>query len=124
MATWFEATVREVGEQVEDFLDARMLIFFGENAPPELREVSVVLSVSTMDPSPVLVPGRLLTIGQGNLTIEEVGSAAEENFRLLTHVVLATEGQAILPGQIRVAGQWPSLADVQPNSKVQILTKP
>lgn len=123
MTTWFEATVKAVGREVEEFLAARTLIFFGPDAPAELQDVSVLLEVSAIDPGSVLMPGRVIEIGESAWTITGVGGAAEENLRRLAHLVLVGDGEEILPGQVRVRGNWPSLKNIQCGAMLRIFDK-
>lgn len=121
MTTCFEAVVNAVGREVPEFISGKTLIFFGPNVPCELQEVSVSVTVSTITSSPVLVPGHLIHIGRSVLQIREVGTVAEENLRLLTHLVLVTSDQQILPGQVRVVGDWSSLNDIGPGAVMKVM---
>lgn len=121
MTSCFEAVVQSVGGEVAEFLAGRTLIFFGPEAPPELREVSVLLFMITLNSSPILVPGNHIQIGQTTLRIMQTGEVAEDNLRTLTHLVLVASDQEILPGQVAVEGKWPGESELHPGVMVQIL---
>ncbi len=122
MKSCFEAVIQGVGGEVPEFLAGRTLIFFGPEAPPELREVSVLLFTVTMDSSTILVPGNNIHIGNSTLRIMQTGNVAEDNLRTLTHLVLVPHGQDILPGQVAVEGEWPAESDLRLGRSVQVLT--
>ena len=73
----FETTVIAIGQNAEEFKQENMLLFFGEEAPPELSE---------------------------RYAITAVGKVAEENLRQLGHITVNFDGAAIseLPGTIHV----------------------
>lgn len=109
--SYYVSYIVEIGSEVEGFLSSRLLVLFGESAPQELREISVIHKVSTMVEGSLLLPGRELVLNETGLEVVEVGSMAEKNLRTLGHVVLASEGE-LLPGQVRVKGKWPEHLDV------------
>src|SRR6266566_9545884 len=64
----YHAVVREVGPMVEEFLPHGILIFFGANAPAELREVSLVHDGTHLHTN--LVVGDLLQFTPASSTDE------------------------------------------------------
>jgi len=109
----YRAVVQEIGPTVAEFLPHNILIFFGQLAPMELREVSLVHD-GTQLLSPLVVGDVLRVIlpsGGANESQETlwyrvtaVGSAANTNLTELGHVVVHFDAatEAHLPGTISV----------------------
>lgn len=109
----YRAVVQEIGPMVPEFLPHNILIFFGQSAPEELREVALVHD-GTQLVTP-LVPGDLLHFVLSSVTPNEdpkslwyrvtaVGDAASNNLAELGHVVMHFDGasEAELPGAVSV----------------------
>lgn len=109
----YRATVQEIGPTVTEFIPHGILIFFGQTAPIELREVSLVHD-GTQLISP-LVTGDVLHFVLSSSSPDErsqtlwyrvtaVGSAANTNLAELGHIVVHFDAatEAHLPGTISV----------------------
>ncbi len=109
----YRATVQEIGPTVTEFIPHGILIFFGQTAPTELREVSLVHD-GTQLLSP-LIKGDVLRFVLSSSGPDEsqeiqwyrvtaVGSAANTNLAELGHVVVHFDAatEAHLPGTISV----------------------
>ena len=116
----YRAVVQEIGPTVAEFLPHNILIFFGQSAPAELREVAVVHDgTQLLFP---LVSGDLLrfvlsSAGSNQESevlwyrVTAVGEAASNNLAELGHVVVHFDGatEAELPGAVSVEpGTTPS----------------
>lgn len=95
--------ILEVGAMVEDFKSGMFFILFGESAPPELREVSVIHEYEKSDDGVYFEQGTKITIKGVQYTVEEVGNQANKNFDELGHVSVYLSEHEILPGAIRVS---------------------
>jgi PTS system glucitol/sorbitol-specific IIA component len=86
----YQAEVTEIGPLVTEFIDAGILVFFGEGAPPELKSD--------------LVPGDEIAIDVETFKILAVGEVANENFRNLGHLIIKFNGKTKveLPGDVCV----------------------
>lgn len=117
----FEATVTHVGELVNEFVDEGILVFFGETAPHELREFSIIHDGEFLETD--LVPEDVVSLDGVNYRILAVGDIANTNFRNLGHLVLKFNGEfdVELPGDVCVEKK--ELSMVQPGSKILIYTK-
>jgi glucitol/sorbitol PTS system EIIA component len=107
----FAATVTRVGDQVQTFLDHGILIFFGDHAPEELHDMSVLHRVDVADDGPR--PGDTITLGEVSLEILAVGGVVRDNLLNLGHLDLKADGRtdAKLPGDVCVAsGPLPLLS--------------
>ena len=98
--------VTEIGPEVAEFLEARLLILFQAGAPPELAEIAVLHEpVSKREAPPE--PGDVLAIGPIEFRITAVGSKAWQNIQELGHAVFKFTGskEAELPGEIHLEEQ-------------------
>jgi PTS system glucitol/sorbitol-specific IIA component len=109
----YRAMIGEIGPQVPEFLPHGILIFFGPQAPAELREVSLVHSGATLQGAIEVGDwlcfrepsddggevGRVFTY-----RVTAVGEVASANLAELGHLVVHFDGaaEAALPGTISV----------------------
>jgi glucitol/sorbitol PTS system EIIA component len=107
----YAATVTKVGSQVQAFLEHGILIFFGDHAPEELHDISVLHRVEQSDDGPQ--PGDTIHLGDASLEILAVGEVVRDNLLNLGHLDLKADGLTTpkLPGDVCVAvGALPLLA--------------
>lgn len=116
----FESVVVSVGPEVAEFVATHLVILFGEGVPEELADVSVVHHARFVDRDLILVPGSTIVFGESLFVIDEVGCDAENNLRELGHVVLVEGNEPILPGQVRVSGDWLALQGLQTGTTVKV----
>jgi PTS system glucitol/sorbitol-specific IIA component len=95
--------VKEIGPEVAEFLEARLLILFEVGAPPELAEIAVLHEPISRREAPPEA-GDVLTIGPLEFRITAVGSKAWQNIEDLGHAVFKFSGsrEAELPGEIQL----------------------
>jgi PTS system glucitol/sorbitol-specific IIA component len=106
----YETEVIAVGEQAGTFFAEGILVLFGEDAPEELLEFSVVHRPSVRGELGV---GDVVSLGGEDLEILAVGHVANENLANLGHLVLKRNGlnEAPLPGDVCCSeGPIPDLA--------------
>ena len=98
--TRYETTVTAVGEQVVEFIDHGMLIWFAEGAPEELHFFSV-LHRPTVTTGGVR-PGDTVRIDDRAFRVTAVGEVANDNMVNLGHMDLKANGETEppLPGDI------------------------
>ena len=98
----YESVVTAVGGQVEAFLDHGLLIFFGDQAPAELHDISVLHPPG----SPRTGPGPGTSSSSGDVTLEvlAVGDVVRDNLLNLGHLDLKADGRTEpkLPGDVCV----------------------
>jgi glucitol/sorbitol PTS system EIIA component len=107
LVVW-ESTVTRIGQDATELFEAGVFILFAEPVPDALAEVSLVHSGPAGEFAPIEA-GDELVIGETILVIEEVGSRANENFRVLGHIVvyLNVGDNEILPGAVKATGSVP-----------------
>lgn len=96
--------VKEIGAMVESFESELFFILFGEMAPQELRDFSVIHEYTKADDGEYFEVGGKIIIDGTSYKIEEVGSHANKNFHELGHVSVYLKDDKILPGAIRISG--------------------
>lgn len=98
----YQAEVTEIGPLVSEFIDAGILVFFGEGAPPELVEFSIIHNGKTLEKD--LLPDDEINIDEEKFKILAVGEVANENFRNLGHLIIKFNGKnkVELPGDVCV----------------------
>ena len=105
--TYWESEVTGVGPDVAMMADEGVLIFFGDPAPPELAEVSVLHTPLHPPQRPIEV-GDVVEGAGAPLTVTAVGSIADDNLRDLGHMVLYCDPGPevqLLPGALHVTGR-------------------
>ena len=105
----YRGVIQEVGFMVPEFLPHGILIFFGENAPSELRDTSLVHNGTQLVTE--LAAGDYLKFSPSTsdqppqwFRLTAVGESANANLAELGHIVLHFDGAttASLPGAISV----------------------
>ena len=101
----YESSVTAVGGQVQAFLDHGLLIFFGDQSPAELHEMSVRHIATVAEEGPR--PGDTIVVGELSAEVLAVGSVVADNLLNLGHLDLKANGQteATLPGAVPIAEQ-------------------
>ena len=98
----YEAEVTQIGTLVAEFINAGILVFFGEDAPPELVEFSIIHNGSILEKD--IAPGDSVVIDDHEFKVLAVGEVANTNFRNLGHLILKFNGKTKveLPGDVCV----------------------
>ena len=97
----YRTEIKEIGAEVEAFLEEKYLILFEVGAPPELAEMAVLHDRSHMREEPP-VAGDVLSIGDRDFRMTAVGEKAWKNIRDLGHAVFVFNGakEVEMPGQV------------------------
>jgi PTS system glucitol/sorbitol-specific IIA component len=85
------STVVGIGDSVEEFRAARVLVFFNAGAPDELAEFSV-LHEATVNLANV-ASGDSLRLGAETFDVLAVGEVANQNLANLGHLVVKADGR-------------------------------
>ena len=101
----YESIVTGVGGQVEAFLDHGLLIFFRDDSPKELHDISVLHRPTVSDEGPQA--GDTIALGGQTMTILAVGDVVADNLLNLGHLDLKADGmtEPKLPGDVCVEPQ-------------------
>jgi glucitol/sorbitol PTS system EIIA component len=101
----YESTITAVGDQVKAFLDHGLLIFFADDSPAELHDMSVRHTATVAEEGPQA--GDTVVLGEHSMEFIAIGSVVGENLLNLGHIDIKANGQneAKLPGDANVAKQ-------------------
>jgi PTS system glucitol/sorbitol-specific IIA component len=104
----------EIGPIVPEFAEEFLVILFGPEATPELREICVIHEVAAK-PDHAIREGGTLTIGNQKYQIAKVGEEANANYEELGHVSIYFRNETnaeVLPGAILVTPEiFPEMAN-------------
>lgn len=117
----YSSTVTAVGDLVPEFRDQGILVFFGEGAPSELHEFSILHKVEISERA--AKEGDLIRINSDEYKVLAVGHVASDNLLNLGHLDLKANGEtkADLPGDVNVEKK--ELPTVKPGDVLQIIEK-
>ena len=117
----YDTVVTAVGSMVSEFVAAGVLVWFGEGAPEELHDFSV-LHRPTVTAGGV-EPGDEVRLGDTVLTVLAVGPVANDNLVNLGHLDLKASGETEppLPGDVCV--DKVPLPEVRPGTRLTITGK-
>lgn len=98
----YTATIMNIGPLTSEFVEAGILVLFGQDAPEELKEFAIL-----HDGTQLLAPmaaGDKLQLGAEVFRILAVGEVANSNLGNLGHLVIKFNGQTEpeLPGDVCV----------------------
>jgi PTS system glucitol/sorbitol-specific IIA component len=112
--TWrdlYTTEVVAVGALVEEFVQAGVLVLFGEQAPAELYEFSVLHRPSVAEEGPAV--GDIIVIDGTELPVLAVGEVVAGNLLKLGHLDIKADGntEPSMPGDLCVPqGSLPAIA--------------
>ena len=118
----YSSTVTAVGELVPDFAEQGVLVWFGENAPTELHEFSIIHVPEVATRAPQI--GDIIKISENVFNVLAVGSVASENLLNLGHLDLKANGltEPEMPGDVNVEAV--SLPTVQVGDRLVVISQP
>ncbi|RGS70436.1 PTS glucitol/sorbitol transporter subunit IIA [Mitsuokella sp. AF21-1AC] len=119
MKKYYSTTVQELGEQVNAFKGAGMLIMFNENAPQELREYCILHRGNKLEDT--VQSGDILKLGDTSYKVVFVGNQVQKNLKDLGHITLrfnANKDGESLEGSLYLEEK--PVADVAPGDEIAI----
>jgi PTS system glucitol/sorbitol-specific IIA component len=118
----YSTTVTAVGELVPDFAEQGVLVFFGENAPIELHEFSIIHTPDVQTRAPQV--GDTITLAKNEYNVLAVGSVASDNLLNLGHLDLKANGlvEPEMPGDVNVEATV--LPSVQIGDRLTVISQP
>lgn len=119
----FNATIVGWGEEALSFVgdpDTNFLVIFNENAPEELKEISVLHTKSNVYEEPAV--GDIMNLCGKIYEITAVGEEAKHTLKDLGHCTLCFTGgsEATLPGYIMLKGEPFTVEDVKNGAPITI----
>ena len=118
----YSTTVTAVGELVPDFAEQGVLVFFGENAPAELHEFSIIHTPDVQTRAPQV--GDKISLADNHYNVLAVGSVASDNLLNLGHLDLKANGltEPEMPGDVNVEAV--SLPVVKIGDRLIVISQP
>ena len=118
----YSTTVTAVGELVPDFAEQGVLVFFGENAPAELHEFSIIHTPDVQTRAPQV--GDKISLADNHYNVLAVGSVASDNLLNLGHLDLKANGltEPEMPGDVNVEAV--SLPVVKIGDRLTVISQP
>jgi len=107
----YQARITAIGPLVSEFVDAGILVFFGQTAPPELAEFAILHDGAHLEGT--LSAGDRVCLDDHRYRVLAVGEVASKNLGALGHLVVKFTGatEAQLPGDVCVeAAPLPAIA--------------
>ncbi|SHJ36795.1 PTS system, glucitol/sorbitol-specific IIA component [Geosporobacter subterraneus DSM 17957] len=100
----YQSTISGLGELALDFAADNLLIFFNENAPAELAEISILHTIEEL--SEDIEVGDVIILSNQEYRVTAVGEEANKTFRQMGHCTFKFTGksEAELPGHIELQG--------------------
>ncbi|MEI3605155.1 PTS glucitol/sorbitol transporter subunit IIA [Pseudogracilibacillus sp. SE30717A] len=98
----YESIVTKIGEDVEDFLEEKMVVLFNENVPEELTSIALVHEEKEMNGE--VNAGDYFVLGDVKYKVLAVGNKANETLHELGHCTIkfSVPAEDDLPGTIVV----------------------
>ena len=98
----YQGTVLSVGPLVDEFKQAGILVFFGEDAPDELLDFSIIHDARELKMP--LAAGDIVTIKEEKYKVLAVGEVANTNLANLGHLILKFNGEekTRMPGDVNL----------------------
>ena len=118
----YSTTVTAVGELVPDFAEQGVLVFFGENAPAELHEFSIIHTPDVQTRAPQA--GDTISLADNHYNVLAVRSVASDNLLNLGHLDLKANGltEPEMPGDVNVEAV--SLPVVKIGDRLIVISQP
>ena len=114
----YQGKILSIGPLVEEFTKAGILVFFGEDAPDELLEFSIIHDAK--DLKEPLAIGDTVSIDDEKFKVLAVGDVANTNLGNLGHLILKFNGDdtARLPGDVNLEEK--PVPDIQVGMEIKI----
>jgi PTS system glucitol/sorbitol-specific IIA component len=96
----YQATITAIGPLVSEFIEGGVLVFFGQNAPPELAEFAVLHDGTELVGQ--VAPGDQICLNEHRYRVLAVGEIANQNLGALGHLVIKFNGLTVpeMPGDV------------------------
>ncbi len=107
----YQGNITAIGPLVTEFIEGGVLVFFGQTAPEELAEFSILHDGKELNGT--VGPGDRLKLDGNAYRILAVGQVANQNLGALGHLVVKFNGetQPEMPGDVCVeAAPLPPIA--------------
>jgi PTS system glucitol/sorbitol-specific IIA component len=117
----YQAKITQIGPLVGEFTAAGVLVLFGEDAPEELKEFSIIHDGKLLHKE--VAPGDWFCLEDGKYRILAVGEVANTNLGNLGHLILKFNGidTPEMPGDVCVEAK--PLPDIEEGMSFSIVSE-
>lgn len=100
MQTIFETQITRIGSSVYEFIEDKIVVLFGDNAPADMADYCLLIALSKVNDN--IEKGDVLLLGVKEYIITSVGSKVVTNLEALGHITLQFNGRESegLPGTL------------------------
>ncbi|WP_251033673.1 PTS glucitol/sorbitol transporter subunit IIA [Bacillus sp. ISL-75] len=100
MKTIYENTIKNIGPFANTFLEEKMFILFGNEAPQDLKDFCY--NIDVVNANEEIKAGQVLYINNEKFDITSVGNVVHRNLTTLGHITLRFDGSTTpeLPGTL------------------------
>ena len=100
MKTIYENNIKSIGSLANSFLEEKMFILFGDEAPQELKDFCY--NIEVVEATGEIKAGQKLYINNDSFEITSVGEIVQRNLTSLGHITLRFDGSTspALPGTL------------------------
>lgn len=122
MTQTYHTNVTAAGPEATAFIEQRMFVTFGENAPDALRDFCFIIDATAQTTQDIEV-GQVLVLDGMAYPITAVGDVARKNLDQLGHITVNVDGAAAakMHGAVHVSGDTMPQLDV--GSTISIETR-
>jgi len=98
--TIYETHITKIGNSVYDFIEDKIFVLFGENAPADVADYCLLIKINEIQGE--INRGDTLLLGDREYKITSVGSKVVQNLGQLGHITLQFDGRESdgLPGTL------------------------
>lgn len=120
MAQIYSSTVIGSGPEATSFLEEKLLVTFGQDAPDALKDYCYIIDIVALQGD--IQVGQRLVLDDRSFPITAVGSVAAKNLEQLGHVTIAFTGlaEAEMDGTLYVDAGSEPLPTLKERSSISI----
>ncbi|MGX7075634.1 MULTISPECIES: PTS glucitol/sorbitol transporter subunit IIA [Globicatella] len=114
----YQTKVVNIGSEAKMFIEEKMVVLFGENAPAELADYTFNIIVNPLDGE--IEPGMKLRINNQEYIVTAVGNAVKKNLEDLGHITIRFTGEKVaeLAGTLYVEDK--QIDDIQIGTEIAL----
>lgn len=118
----YQSKVTQLGSLSGEFINEGILVFFQEDVPEELVEISILHQHKQLHEE--VRAGDTLIIGDQSMPVLCVGEVANQNLANLGHLVVKFNGltKPEMPGDVSVPGDTP-MPSIIPGTVIKIISE-
>jgi glucitol/sorbitol PTS system EIIA component len=120
MKTIYKNKIINIGPLANTFLEEKMLILFGNNAPQDLKDFCY--NIDVVDADGEIKAGQKLLINNEEFEITAVGNLVQRNLTNLGHITLRFDGTTTpkLPGTLYLEDK--EIPAIELNTELKIIS--